>query len=471
MAPPDPIPDLLKAVNDASGRAFALWVTFLTVGAYLAIAIGTTTNVQLLLEGPVKLPLLGVDLPLFSFYQFAPPLFVVLHLYVLMQLYLLARSLRVFDDQLQDAWMPMADRRIVRTQLDKFVFTQLLIAAPDSSIIRVLLRLAVWLSFVVAPILLLLGFQLRFLPYHSVPVTYIHRLTLLLDVVLLWLMWPRISRGGTRPPRIARRQHPIWWITLGLASAALITGSFCVWTVPDEYIEQARLWAGPTSKLWAGLISNRSYLMISPDAQLVEPDQEKLSKLDRSISLRDRDLRAIRMSAVNLRRADLTRANMSYAELSSTHLDDANLSDARLASADMFDARLVNANLYRASLANADLSLASLANADLSYARLVNANLSRASLAHANLSYANLANANLDHANLANADLDHANLANADLDHANLANADLSGANLGSAGNLSQEQLEVTCGDDKTKLPSGLTIRKLCPKSPATQLQ
>ena len=62
MPAPEPIPDLLKAVNEASGKAFALWITFLTVGTYLAIAIGTTTHLQLLLAGPVKLPLLGVDL-------------------------------------------------------------------------------------------------------------------------------------------------------------------------------------------------------------------------------------------------------------------------------------------------------------------------------------------------------------------------------------------------------------------------
>src|SRR5215469_7856221 len=98
MAAPEPIPDLLKAVNEASGKAFALWITFLTVGTYLAIAIGTTTHLQLLLAGPVKLPLLGVDMPLFAFYGFAPP-----HLYVLMQLYLLSWLLRLFDDKLRSA--------------------------------------------------------------------------------------------------------------------------------------------------------------------------------------------------------------------------------------------------------------------------------------------------------------------------------------------------------------------------------
>ena len=133
MAAPDPIPDLLKAVNEASGKAFALWITFLTVGTYLAITIGTTTHLQLLLAGPVKLPLLGVDMPLFAFYRFAPPMFVVLHLYVLMQLYLLARLLRLFDDDLRAVDMIEQDRRRVRGQLDKFVFTQFLIGAPQDA--------------------------------------------------------------------------------------------------------------------------------------------------------------------------------------------------------------------------------------------------------------------------------------------------------------------------------------------------
>jgi hypothetical protein len=66
-----------------------------------------------LLAGPVRLPLLSVDLPLFAFYGFAPPMFVVLHLYVLMQLYLLARLLRLFDDDLRAAVMIGQDRRRV----------------------------------------------------------------------------------------------------------------------------------------------------------------------------------------------------------------------------------------------------------------------------------------------------------------------------------------------------------------------
>jgi hypothetical protein len=208
MPAPEPIPDLLKAVNEASGKAFALWVTFLTVGIYLAIAIGTTTHLQLLLAGPVKLPLLGVDMPLFAFYGFALPMFVVLHLYVLMQLYLLARLLRLFDDQLEAAKLSGQERRMIRGQLDKFVFTQFLIGAPQDGIVRWFLHAGVLLSFVVGPVLLLLGFQLRFLPYHSVEVTYVHRVSVLLDLVLLLLLWPKISRRA-RPLRDWNWKAPV----------------------------------------------------------------------------------------------------------------------------------------------------------------------------------------------------------------------------------------------------------------------
>ncbi len=195
MPPPEPIPDLLKAVNDASGKAFALWITFLTVGTYLAISIGTTTDVQLLLEGPVKLPLLDVNMPLFDFYEFAPPLFVVLHLYVLMQLYLLSGTLRLFEQELQTPQLILKDRERIRGQLDKFAFTQLLINPPKLFPVKHILLMVVWLSFIGGPIFLLLAFEIRFLPYHSVFVTYVHRFVLVCDYILIALIWPRTYRS------------------------------------------------------------------------------------------------------------------------------------------------------------------------------------------------------------------------------------------------------------------------------------
>jgi uncharacterized protein YjbI with pentapeptide repeats len=417
MPAPEPIPDLLKAVNAASGKAFALWITFLSVGTYLAIAIGTTTDLQLLLAGPVKLPLLGVDLPLFAFYGFAPPLFVVLHLYVLMQLYLLARLLRLFDDDLRGADMIEQDRRRVRGQLDKFVFTQALIGAPEDWIVRALLRAVVLLSFVVGPVLLLLGFELRFLGYYSTLVTNVQLVTLLFDLVLLLLLWPKIT--GTTMQQVQASRTRLWRVAFAYGVRSVGVGAI--------------LYIG----VGGSIIRPSQYGLDLRNQRLVEPDEEKLSKLAVSLSLRGRDLPFGAFSGSDFRKADLSGANLIDADLSRANLSRANLNDAKLIHADLRDADLHGANLGGAVLSGADLS-------------------------GANLSDANLGGADLLRTDLSGADLSGAVLSGADLGSAGLPNPpNLSRADLREARGVTQTQLDRACGTD-AKLPEGLTLRP-CP--------
>jgi hypothetical protein len=446
LAIPEPIPDLLKSANDASGRTFALWITFLTISTYLAIAIGTTTHVQLLLAGPVKLPLLGVDLPLISFYEAAPPSFVVLHLYVLVQLYLLARALRVFDRQLRQARMSAGERHIVRTQLDKFAFTQLLIAAPEATSIRWFLVIVVWFSFVVGPITLLLAFQVQFLPYHSVPIADVHRLTLLVDMLLLWLLWPRILRN-TRSEGLARRYHVLWVCALGLASVAILVLSTFIFTIPKEALEKGRSWAGI-----ADFHPVRSNMVIPTSASLIEPYRDKLSKVDRTVTLSPRDLRRASLIGVDLRKAYMREVDLREADLRSADLSSADLSSTNVSGSNLTRAVLVSADLNHANLSSANLAGANLRNANLSYA-----NLTDADLTGADLTGANLISANLTYAHLTNTDLHGANLTATDLSYAHIISTGLS-----SAADLSQAQLDDACGNKRTELPLRLTIDQ-CP--------
>jgi Pentapeptide repeats (8 copies) len=82
----------------------------------------------------------------------------------------------------------------------------------------------------------------------------------------------------------------------------------------------------------------------------------------------------------------------------------------------------------------------------------------RLDLHKTNLSGADLLRANLSGANLTRANLSRADLGEADLSGANLSGANLSKANLDRiwVGNLTQEQLEETTGDENTALPSHL---------------
>jgi hypothetical protein len=79
--------------------------------------------------------------------------------------------------------------------------------------------------------------------------------------------------------------------------------------------------------------------------------------------------------------------------------------------------------------------------------------------------YATASEAQLDGANLAGAMLmgarfTNAKLTNVDFVGANLTDAILDGADLRGARNLSQQQLDLACGDPETLLPEGLQIHR-----------
>ena len=77
-------------------------------------------------------------------------------------------------------------RTRLRRQLPSNVFIYFLIGPKDlrEGAFGVALRAIAWISLVIGPVLLLLLIQLKFLPYHYWPITWIHRSTLLADLIL-----------------------------------------------------------------------------------------------------------------------------------------------------------------------------------------------------------------------------------------------------------------------------------------------
>src|SRR5215831_15224889 len=73
---------LRTAVVDAAGVGYGLWFSYLFALLYFAIAAGAVTHRDLLLENPVKLPFLNVELPLKAFLVLGPLVFLVVHAYV-----------------------------------------------------------------------------------------------------------------------------------------------------------------------------------------------------------------------------------------------------------------------------------------------------------------------------------------------------------------------------------------------------
>jgi hypothetical protein len=120
---------LEKAVNDAASLARGLWITFVSFATLIAITTGTVTHKHLLLELPLKLPLLNVDLPLIGYFVAVPLFFVVFHFYVLLQLDGLAAKIDDYNALLHDEIPLAADRHLLRQRLDSFIFAQVLVGA------------------------------------------------------------------------------------------------------------------------------------------------------------------------------------------------------------------------------------------------------------------------------------------------------------------------------------------------------
>ena len=191
--PKSTIEDLLKAANDASAQARNTWFAYILLTAYLGITVGATTHKQLLLENPIELPLLNAKLPLLVFYRLVPIIFALVHIYTLVQFYLLSRLLHVFNTKLIKCAPFRSDREELRARVDAFILSQLISGAHRGGLVELFrFRLSVWVSLLIAPALLLLMFQVQFLPYHDAATTWIHRTVLSLDIASIWLLWPRI---------------------------------------------------------------------------------------------------------------------------------------------------------------------------------------------------------------------------------------------------------------------------------------
>jgi uncharacterized protein YjbI with pentapeptide repeats len=450
---------LRDAVVDAAGVGTGLWLSYLFVLFYFAIAAGAVTHRDLLLENPVKLPFLNVELPLKAFFVLGPLVFLIVHAYVLLHFVLLAGKIGAFQSELEAQIACDDTRARLRRQLPSNIFVQF-IAGPREvreGIIGFLLRQVAQISLVVGPIALLILFQLQFLPYHSEWITTWQRTAVVIDLVLLWFLWPPIARGETT--LLAWREfRRVKMAVLALASFLPLLLVFLVATFPGEWLSEdfpgiaslqlhKLLVVGRVDYVTGSFKGLWSNVLVVPSFDIgnrLKVDAEnRLSISSDAVVLRGRSLEGAVLVNAHLRKADFNGAQLQHANLSgadlreatfdSAQLQEANLDHARLQGAVLNNAQLQGAWLNRAQLqgawlADAQLQGASLDSAQLQVAMLYSAQLQGASLLFAQLQGAGLSFAELQGAWLYDAELQGAWLNNAQMQGATLDSAQLQGA-------------------------------------------
>jgi hypothetical protein len=231
---PFDVEPLERSLSDSATRVSTIWVSFLIFSLYLLTAATTVSHRELFLDEPLKLPVLNIDLPLLGFFFLAPVLFVILHSYVLLQVVLLQRTATAYNDAVKCHGLSPEEDNSLRQRLANTLFAQIFAGSPREreGWLGFLLKAMAWITLAIAPILIIIAFQFRFLPYHSHLVTWTHRLLILVELSAFFLIWPlaldarrdfewpnvwdRAKRLGALPLRLLgpkdRRRDELLWL-------------------------------------------------------------------------------------------------------------------------------------------------------------------------------------------------------------------------------------------------------------------
>ncbi len=478
---------LADSINDTARMARTTLTLVLLVALYLGVTLISSTDENLLRNGQVVLPQVGVGISVVQSYLFAPPIFVFLHAQALLLLTVLARKVGRYRAVLDEEGVPDARREEYWDWLSGFAFVQLY--RTERSILHPP-RMLSWLGTNVVPLGLLALVVVSFVRYQSDEITLFHKALFAIDLTLVALFnwrahprrWPRL--------RLLRDWPGFLWRSLWKGTGFTVAIVILWYSVPPDYDDEEQespqaweiwrssdrapnlpsnesqidIWSHFTQKavnLWVDAIHGKNLLDAGPCewwgygcryldvrrtdlvSQLAEErfpvlpkkehdsDFKKMRRVySRPLDLSGRNLRFARLDGVFMPQVSLIRADLSGARLARADLTNA---DLREAIADGVYAGLVEmpgANLRGARFRGAFLRSALLEGATLSGIHLQASTLDGARLSGSYIREGFLHGVTLRNATLRGADLTGSILIGANFENANLAGADLSRTSL-----------------------------------------
>jgi uncharacterized protein YjbI with pentapeptide repeats len=507
----------IARINELSAIARTSWLALIAFLAYIGITLLAVEDADFFVPSrQTQLPIVGIAIPTFSFFVFAPLLATALYVYLHIHL------LKLWDAIAETP--PIVDGRPLGEHLHPWLVndTMLRIKSRNAVTPRPLGRITdeasnvlVW-SF--GP-LVLTGFWWRSMSAHSEWLTLLVALCLLVSLYVGFTNWwhgVERLRGGWEAPWQARWKKPVgvivavgviavsWlrtefellidvetpvvgrWIgdrTISTLAPINLSGVDFVQLPPDwrephtarhafretwcsregvpmEICAQPETAPSAMSDVtkakrvsWCGSTGVGN---ISDEKYASDSCEEFFANLDSRFRYAWHAERST--SVANLDQIELSGRDLRRARAPLVSFVGADLVGLRLENAYLVGARLEGANLIQARLNGADLRWAIVESALLRGASLHGANLELAQLKGAQLSAARLDWANLRAAGLEDADLSNAYLRATDLRAARLNStlldgARLEGADLRGVEGLANEQLEFAIGNDSTLLP------------------
>lgn len=469
----------VKPIEDAGALNTTLTITFLLACLYFGITVASTTHRLLLLGGSLRLPLLDTFIPVEGFYVVAPLVILGLHVYLLLQYYILVRRLR-------DPWTAL-----LGNDADFFLFPALPVLRhvlrKEEPLVSALIRAGLVFTNIVLPVVVLCLAQYYFLPYHYFAITLLHQTIIVVDLLFAAYFFVVIPYRKSRNWRLLAGRVALM---LCLVVPVLFFSLFLA-IVPGTWVEYflGRPF-GPADKLTRNLkLADELLIAEAPSPEIIAAFADKAIVVGRQGSgiinlpdseavylrfavgarlqgrdLRNADFEQAKLFNADLRGADLTGAKLAGADLRGANLNPLNvnsrllqqprsgqkseaigivltsgnfkptrLDQAGLSGVNFGQAKLILVSMVRANIEGVDLAGLELTGADLRRAQLAGSRLTGSELSHAKLDGAVLHKARLEGATVEHASLAGANLTQIEAPAASFDNADLEGAQLAEA--------------------------------------
>ena len=428
-------PDHEAAVGKSVAHLSRLGFTFTVLGLYLLLTVGAMDDTSLLSRGStVQLPVFGISVSAVVFSMVAPILLVGMHVYLLLERYMLARRLRA----------SLSWRSGIATYMPSFLFRGFqggaVLGRWDRGV--ELLAGTAFAFMVYLPAVIVLILLYRFIAYHGWLLTLGQFSVLVADLLFvrfLLLATRRELMSGIEKRLLPRRsvRPALPRLALAIGVGAVVVGMVPVVVVFTGIYAATQLRAAMEAVSWFDSL-DLGESMREGELYSVPPGRRRVARLD-SFERHARDAMNVTARAWSAERLDLRGRDLRFADLSNSELRSADLRGADLRGAHLEGCNLQGARLGPLKLSGrlraTRLNGANLREANLSGADLRGANLSDVVLAGADLTGAVLEGARLDgllaeSARFVGADLRNSSMVNADLLSADARAADFLGADL-----------------------------------------
>ena len=188
-----------KAVDSSSNLNRTLLLSFFSFLFYILITVAGTTDLMILLNNPVELPIIKISIPIYGFFFITPILLIATHLNILFNLkihtgllrkfkqkFVITKSKTLEKDFSKELWIKEED------QMPSF-FLNSLFSESLTAMEKYFTLFITWLFLYLLPIIILSMMQIKFSKFQNLGLTFLQFAFLVCDAIILFLYWPILT--------------------------------------------------------------------------------------------------------------------------------------------------------------------------------------------------------------------------------------------------------------------------------------